>query len=145
METENRRPVSVRFLAAAVLFQGVSGLAGGIGLILDPSGASLAIPIEWLDGSPFDSYLMPGVILFIVLGLYPVVVWYGIRQRWQGAWLASLSVGFALVVWIGVEILVIGYQPTPPLQPIYGLLGLAILGLASVSSSRRYLRPRLAE
>lgn len=38
-----------------------------------------------------------------------------------------------------MEILVIGHQSSPPLQLIYGLLGLGILGLVFVPSLRRYL------
>jgi hypothetical protein len=41
-----------------------------------------------------------------------------------------------LVVWIIVEVLVIGYQTDPPLQLVYGLVGVAILALVSLSSVR---------
>jgi hypothetical protein len=136
------RPFSIRLLETAILLQGISGVGGGTGLILDPSGDSLQIPIEWLDGSPFSSYLIPGVILFGALGIYPLVVLYIIRHRISGAWIGSVSVGAGLLVWIVVEIIVIGYQPTPPLQLIYGLLGTLIVVLAMVRSSRIYLQRR---
>jgi len=59
-----------------ILFQAVSGLVGGTGRVLDPTGASLGLPTDWLAGSPFGSYLIPGIILFTVLGLYPVAAWF---------------------------------------------------------------------
>ena len=44
-----------------LLFQGVSGMAGGVGLVADASGSTLGIPLEWLKGSPFPDYLIPGM------------------------------------------------------------------------------------
>lgn len=139
-DKRHSRPVSIWLLEAAILLQGISGVGGGLGLVLDPSGDSLKIPLEWLEGSPFNSYLIPGVILFVVLGIYPLFTLYGVRRRLGWAWLASVSVGAGLLIWIAVEILVIGYQPNPPLQLIYGILGVLILAFALISSSRNYLQ-----
>ena len=122
----------------SLLFQGLSGIAGGIGLVGDPTGDNLGIPVSWLQGSPFDDYLVPGLILLVVLGVFPLIVTYGLWTQRSWAWPAALLVGVGLLVWIGVEILVIGYQPAPPLQLIYGLLGLVILGLALLPSVRRF-------
>lgn len=141
MATEPDRPYTIPLLSGMILFQAVSGIAGGIGLMFDPTGASLGIPTEWLAGSPFDSYLIPGIILFTVLGLYPLAAWFAIRQRWHRAQTVALSVGIALIIWIGVEVAIIGYQSQPPLQLIYGLLGLAIFAMALFSSTRDDLRP----
>lgn len=137
-----KTPASFYFLLAAILFQGLSGLAGGIGLILDPTGSSLSIPIEWLDGSPFDSYFIPGLILFLALGVFPLYVSYGIWRCSAWAWLSALLVGFMLIIWIAVEILVIGYQPMPPLQLIYGLLGLLIIALLQFPTLRQYMNEK---
>jgi len=38
-------------------------------------------------------------------------------------------VGVALLVWLAVEIAIIGFSVDPPLQPIYLLLGAAILAV----------------
>jgi hypothetical protein len=143
MATENpaqKPPASFYLLLATVIFQGLSGIAGGAGLILDPSGESLSIPIEWLQGSPFDTYLIPGFILFCVLGVFPLAASYALWKSHSLAWHASFLVGLMLVIWIAVEILIIGYQPTPPLQLIYGLLGLMILLLAGSPSLKGYLK-----
>lgn len=134
-----KKPRSFYLLIAAMLFQGLSGLAGGLGLVLDPSGRSLSIPFEWLHGSPFDSYFIPGLILLIALGVFPLLVSYGIWRHRSWSWLAALLVGFMLIIWIAVEILVIGYQPAPPLQLIYGLLGLTIIALVLYPDLRQYM------
>jgi hypothetical protein len=38
-------------------------------------------------------------------------------------------VGASLVVWIAVQVAMVGYRGDPPLQAIYGGLGVAILAL----------------
>jgi uncharacterized BrkB/YihY/UPF0761 family membrane protein len=117
-----------------VLFQGLSGIAGGFGLMLDPTGASMNIPLRWLEGSLFQSYLIPGIVLFTVLGLFPLACFVGLLKRWRMAWLGALLIAVALIIWIFVEILVIGYQTQPPLQAIYGAVGVLLLLLVLLPS-----------
>lgn len=136
-----KRPGTVYALVAALALQGLSGLAGGYGLTLDPSGESVGIPLEWLAGSPFADYLIPGIVLLTVLGIGPLLAAYGVWTRRWWAWMAALLVGVALLVWIGVEVAVVGYQPRPPLQLTYGLVGAAILALTLTPSVRAYFRP----
>ena len=61
-------------LLAALAMQGLSGLAGGYGLIADPSGEAVGLRLAWLDQTPFSDYLLPGLILLIVLGAFPLIV-----------------------------------------------------------------------
>jgi hypothetical protein len=137
-----RRPASVIVLLTLLIFQGLSGLAGGFGLVADPSGAAVGIPLHWLGGSPFPDYRIPGAILFAVLGLGPLAVAWAVLRRASWARTASVLVGAALLVWIAVEILVIGYQPTPPLQLVYGLVGATITAAALRPAVRHHLAPR---
>ena len=138
MTVQQIRPTAVYLLTGAILVQGLSGVAGGIGLVLDPSGQSLGIPSSWLAGSPFADYLIPGLILLVVLGIVPLAVLYGLWTRQYWGWLGALLVGLALLIWIGVEILIIGYQPQPPLQLIYGVLGVVIVVLTLAPRVREY-------
>lgn len=133
----SRRPLAVTALTALVALQGLSGLAGGVGLIFDPSGRALGIPHAWLEGSPFSDYLVPGVILFLALGVAPMFVAYGLWRARPWAWAGSALVGAALVVWLLVEIAVIGYRADPPLQLVYGVLAVLILILTALPSSVR--------
>ena len=139
MSTKKRtRPLSVYLLMGTILLQGLSGVVGGIGLVSDPTGSNVQIPVSWLEGSPFNNYLIPGLILLSVLGVFPLIVLYGLWARLSWSWTAAMLVGMALVIWILVEILIIGYHPKPPLQLIYGLLGIGILVLVLLPSLRRY-------
>ena len=138
MTSKKSRPVSVIILMGLILFQGLSGLAGGIGLVFDPTGQSLSLPVQWLENSPFDDYLIPGLILLIILGIFPIIVFYGLLKKLNWSWFGALIVGAALVIWIGVEIMIIGYKPEPPLQLIYAVLGIIILALVFLPSVRKF-------
>lgn len=126
---KQERPVLVKLLIACIIFQGISGLFGGLGLILDPTGKTLNIPLSWLDGSPFTNYLIPGLILFFVLAVFPIYTALGLLNNKFVYWQLSLMLGIALLIWIVTEIIIIGYQSNPPLQLIYGILGIIILSL----------------
>ncbi len=90
----------------------------------------MPLPLSALEGSPFATYLWPGVILFTVLGLGPL---FAARLAWERhsfAPLAGLVTGAALLIWMGVEIAIVGYSNEPPLQATYLVLGVAICAVA---------------
>lgn len=102
-------PVTVWLLMATVGVLGILGVVGGGQFILAPSGDIIGLTTTLLHGSPFESFLLPGIILFTVLGVYPLVVLYGLYRGSQWAWPAALSVGAALIVWVLVEGAIIGF------------------------------------
>ena len=138
MTTKQSRPISDYLLLILVLFQGLSGIAGGIGLMLDPTGASMNIPLRWLEGSPFQTYMIPGIVLFTVLGLFPLACFIGLLKRSRMAWFGASLLAVALIIWIFVEILIIGYQTQPPLQVIYGAVGALMLLLVLLPSVKQF-------
>jgi hypothetical protein len=133
-----KKPISLMVLMVSVFFQALSGLGGGAFLIADPTGETLNLPISFLRDSPFTDYLIPGIILFNVLGVYPLIVSAGLWRRKYWGWLGSILLGIALLIWIFVEILMIGYQSEPPLQLIYGILGIVILFWALLPGTKIY-------
>jgi hypothetical protein len=121
------------------LFLSAGALAGGLALILGPRGEIIPLPVSSLAGSPFDTYLVPGLILFGVLGLGPLVAVVMTLRRHRLGPVAAVVTGMALLAWLAVEIAIIGYTSEPPLQPIYLGLGVAVVavGLAwQVRSAR---------
>lgn len=133
---KSKKTISVIVLIVSVFFQALSGLGGGVFLITDPTGETLNLPLSFLRNSPFTDYLIPGIILFTVLGVYPLIVTAGLLQRKYWGWSGSILLGIALLIWIFVEILMIGYQSEPPLQLIYGILGIVILFLALLPGTK---------
>ena len=140
MNTRDRAPVGFYILEVLIFFQAASGLLGGGALMLDPTGSVLQMPLELLASSPFSDYFIPAVILFLVLGVFPSIVFYGLLRRRKWGWLGTVLVGAALIIWILAEIVLIGYHSQPPLQLVYGSVGLLVLLLASLQSSRNYIR-----
>ncbi len=133
---ESPKNYSFYILMGLILFQGMSGLFGGIALMIDPTGQLLRIPISMLEGSPFKDFRIPGTILLTILGIGPMIVFYGLWKRTIWAWIGALTISAALIIWIGVEIWMVGYHSEPPLQLVYGLLGLILLILTLLPSVR---------
>lgn len=119
--------IGFNLLMGLVFFQGISGLFGGAALMLDPTGQLLQMPLSLLARSPFNDYLVPGIILFVILGVFPLIVWYGLWKRQKWSWFGTLLVSVGLIIWIEVEIVMVGYQSSPPLQLIYGTLGILLM------------------
>lgn len=119
-----------RILFFLLVFQGLSGCLGGVRLVADPLGASIDLPVELLTGSAFSNYLVPGLVLLIVLGIGPWVAAYGVWRRRPWGWMSSFVVGAALIIWLAIQIRIIGYHSDPPLQLTYGVIACAIAVLA---------------
>jgi len=91
-------------LGVLQLFIGVGAVAGGLALVLDPSGESLGTPIELLEKTPFATFLVPGIVLFIVNGsgsLAGAVASFA-RQRYAGE--IAVALGAFLGAWIAVQV-----------------------------------------
>ena len=128
----SRAPLSrwARTSLALEVLLGIGAIAGGLVLIAAPRGEIMPLPVSALEGSPFDTYLWPGVILFTVLGLGPLVAAALTWRRHPIAPFAAFAAGGALLIWVAVEIAIIGYSNEPPLQAIYLVTGLVITGVA---------------
>lgn len=148
------RPFTVYLLMALLVFLVLNSLAGGIGLMGDPSGKTIGFPQGWLDYTPFDSFFIPGLILFTVLGIFPLLVtvllyfkptWsimgsleHLTHEHWS--WWASLTVGIATVTWIVVQFLMLGARHPVQigLEIIVSTLGIVIIAVNLFPSVRRY-------
>jgi hypothetical protein len=127
----NRR--QTRLAVASIVLEvvlGIGALGGGLVLMVAPRGEIMPLPLSALAGSPFETYFGPGMILFTVLGLGPLVAARLAWIRHPLAPLAAFVVGAALLIWIAVEIAIIGYSNEPPLQAIYLVMGVAITVVA---------------
>ena len=135
----NKRPASVWVLMVLLAIQALGATAGGIGLVQDPVN-NIGMSLDLLEGSPFDDYLIPGLILLIVVGLLPFVVLYGLARRRTWAWWLAVAAGAGLIIWIITEVALLGYLPDVggALQIGMGVLGLLIVLVALLRPTRRY-------
>jgi hypothetical protein len=108
----------------------MGALGGGLVLMVAPRGEIMPLPLAALAGSPFDTYFVPGLILFTIIGLGPLVAAVLTWARHPVAPFLAVVVGAGLLIWVAVEVAIIGYSNEPPLQAIYAILGVAMLLLA---------------
>ena len=142
MENNQSPPASFYLLFILILFQGLSGLLGGIMLVIDPSGGLLNMPIGLLSDSVFQNFMIPGIILLFLLGVFPTAVGIALWKRYSWSGPGAVITGIMLVIWIGVQIAIVGYQGDPPLQAVYGSVGVLILIALSTPAVRQYLQSR---
>jgi hypothetical protein len=103
----------------------------GVGLLLAPDGHFLGWTTESLRGTPFSDYMIPALMLVAIGGVLPLIVaTAALRRRAWATW-GHLMVGSLLVLWVGGQLLWIGYVSL--LQPIFGALGFIIAALALVA------------
>jgi hypothetical protein len=110
------------------IFLGIGALFGGIQFILAPDGHLLGIPLRMLAGTPFHSFLVPGILLFTFVGLGPMVAAALTARRRAVGPLAAFAVGLTLMVWITVE-MVIFAGVTSLFWAFYLVLGTVIVAV----------------
>jgi hypothetical protein len=100
------QPKKSSFIALGVfhLLIGLGAMGGGFGAIMDPSGEAMGMSVDVLRNGPFDSFLVPGLFLFIVIGVGNVVgaITAFRNARYQGYVTGGLS--GILVLWIVVQV-----------------------------------------
>jgi hypothetical protein len=155
-ETKGRgrkRPSAAVMLVILVLLLGIGALVSGPMLFLEPSGRLMQWNVDQLKGTPFPDYTIPGMVLFLFLGVFPLFVSLGLAfkfgwkwpdainpsKRHHWAWAASWAAGIIVLLWIAVETLFLGIISF--LQPVIGVWGALILILTLLPGvSRYYLR-----
>ncbi len=150
VQTRHSRPAAVWALIGLLAFIGVGALISGAMLIVAPDGRLMQWTTSQLAGTPFANYLIPGLILFTLVGAFPLFTAYGLLKKpawtwpdainpskamhwaWSAAWAASVI----MLVWIATETLLLGVISF--LQPAIAIYGLAVIALSMLPGTRRY-------
>jgi len=146
----DHHPKAVWLLIVLQFLLGLGALAGGGVLMAVPDGSIMQMPLSMLKYSPFPNYLIPGAILFTVLGIYPVVVAYSLLRRpaWRWpeelnpvkrlhwSWAASLAAGVILVLWITAQVLLI--RSVAFLHVLYFVWGWVLILLTQTARVRQH-------
>lgn len=129
--TSRRLPAIARLAMVLEILLGIGALFGGSQFILAPDGHLMGLPLKLLAGTPFHSFLVPGLLLFTFIGVAPIVAAAITARHLVIAPLASLAVGVTLMGWITVE-MVIFAGLTSLLWAFYLVLGtvIAAVGVA---------------
>lgn len=118
----------LNYLIFLLAFLGLGAIGGGGVLI-----------VSLLDQSPFNSFLIPGIILFTVLGLAPCLLIFALLKKPESrfaemlnvftdmhwAWTYSFYMAFILIIWIQLEMVFL--QAVSWLHTFYIILALVML------------------
>ena len=116
-------------LVVLQVLMGLAAVGGGLDLVLT-NGQLMRMPVELLRGSPFDSYLIPGLVLLAV-GIINLASAVAVLRRHRGGAPASVVVGIMWIGWFVVQLAVVGLLNWQ--QPVYFAVGLLIIALAAPS------------
>lgn len=105
------------------IFVAVGALPAGYAMITDPTGKGLGMTTEMLAGSLFQNFLVPGIFLFTVNGVFHLLAGILSFLKKKHTWLFGLALGFALLVWITVQVFSVNMSSF--LQPLFFVIGLA--------------------
>jgi len=108
-------------LLVLLFFLALGAIFGGGMFIISPSGQLMGMPLSMLDNSPFKNFLVPGIILFVVLGIAPVAVAIALIKKpankafeafnffkdMYWAWTFTIYMAFALIIWIQVQMMML--------------------------------------
>jgi len=100
-------------------FLAFGAIGGGAVLIISPTGEMMGLPLSEFKNIPFNSFLIPGIILFIVLGLLPLLLIIALLKKPESkladkinifkdmhwSWTYSIYVAFTLIGWIQIQLI----------------------------------------
>jgi hypothetical protein len=87
-----------------LFFLGLSALPAAIVILSDPSGINIGMPLDLLDHTPFQDFLIPAILLGLFNGvmslLFAILV---LRKHPLQSWMILFQ-GATLAVWLTVEV-----------------------------------------
>ena len=121
-------PLGRRTLIGLHLFNAISAVGGGIAL----AAGLLFVPVDLLRHTPFDSFVVPGIFLAVIIGGSATIAATALLKHRPRALIANAAAGVVMVGWIlGETLLVEGFSW---LQGLYLLTG----SLAVVATIRLF-------
>ena len=111
-------------------FVAFTALIGGLALIIGSAEPTFEMgvipPNEYLEGSWFDSYIVPGLLLAGVVGGIHALAFMLLLRDLPMALLTAAAAAYAILIWIFVQMILI---PFSLLQAVYFAIGAFELGL----------------
>lgn len=115
------------------LFVALTAIGGGIALFTGLE-SSERVPPEWLHGTPFKSYVIPGLILSVVVGGSAAIATFATYVSRSAGGAVSILAGGLLMGFIAVEVAILN-QPSrwTGTEVVYFITGLAMILLGLVA------------
>ncbi len=116
------------FLFILVSFIAVTSAVSGLLMISSPDGTLLNLPVSLLENTPFNNYMVPGILLALLVGGVNMAAVFFNLQRHRARYNWAIAGGFMISLWIGVQLLLI--QAAHWLHFIYLGIGVLIILIA---------------
>jgi len=140
------------FLIALLGFLSIGAFYGSIGFMIKPDGSLFNMNTNMLNGSVFNDFLLPGLILLILFGITPVLIIIGLIKKpdikwlnylnlisdYHFAWTFSVYIGFALIIWINIQTLIL--NAVELIHTIYSSLGILIICVSLLPTVRMHYK-----
>ena len=128
-----------RTLFILFLFVGIGALLGGVMAIINPKDPG-GMPNHLLKSSPFADFLIPGLILFIIVGWGSIFSAFTVYKNMKYRGIISGVFSLGLVIFIVVQCIIL--QTVNILHVIYFFIGLVevFLSLTIVVREEKYAR-----
>ena len=113
------------FLIVLTAFVTLTAIAGGMLLIMDQEGTSLHLTTPMLKNTPFDNYLMPGILLIALVGgvngaaLVSQLTKSSLTFRW------TIAGAVVLIVWTIIQMLI--FSGASWLQVLFLFIGMFLV------------------
>lgn len=116
---------TVRLIVIILLFiVGINAIVAGYLFIVDPTGCKLGMTPQVLKHSPFNDFLIPGIVLFIVNGVMNIITAFLVLFKTKIYQEAVLLQAILLVGWIIIQMMML--QTTSFLHYTFIGVGLAL-------------------
>ena len=108
-----------------VSFIAVTSTLSGLLMISNPDGGVLNLPLSLLDGTPFNDFLIPGILLTAVVGFVNLLAVFFNLQRHPNRYNWAIAGGMMISGWIITQMILI--QTIHWLHFIYLGVGMLII------------------
>lgn len=112
-------------IISLLLLNAISATVAGIILMQRPDGSLIGINKSILKYSPFNDFLVPGIILFICNGLSSIFVVYKLIKNTKDASLYLLLQGLISIGWITIQSIML--KSFNMLHLTFGMIGILFL------------------
>jgi hypothetical protein len=94
-------------LAVLQVATAVSAFAGGLSLAIAPDGDIMGMSTDILEGSPFNDFLVPGLVLLFGVGGSMLLGGIAVWRSWRWGYAMAFAAGAVMVGWITVQVFII--------------------------------------
>ncbi len=141
-----KRPFMLWPLVLVLVFLAMGGFSGGIPMLADPANGGYLDFGEMLPDLPVSNFILPGLFLLIVMGIFPLFLAYTLiaKPSWgwinrffqwskhHWSWTGCLVLVGIITIWLGYEGWLVGWWPITYATAVMGGLILIIILMPSM-------------